>query len=87
MVRKKILNYFPPSLSFKMAAILQHYQKVVSRDNKTMCAQQLIAVGSNWCQELESVVRNHMVKPCIVISMPEEAAIYGGVQQVSHMSR
>lgn len=48
-----------------------------------MRVQQLVAVGSRWCQELESVVRNHMVNPCIIITVPEEAALYGAVQQVS----
>lgn len=70
-----------------MTAILQHYQKVVSREERTVCAQQLIAVGSHWCQELTTVVRNHMVNPCIIITVPEEAALYGGVQQVSEGSR
>ncbi|GAA6080832.1 putative ATP-dependent RNA helicase TDRD12 isoform X1, partial [Tachysurus ichikawai] len=65
----------------QMTAILQHYQKVVSREERTVCAQQLIAVGSHWCQELTTVVRNHMVNPCIIITVPEEAALYGGVQQ------
>lgn len=48
-----------------------------------MCVQQLVAVGSHWCRELETVVWNHMVNPCIIITVPEEAALYGGVQQVS----
>ncbi|KAK3526224.1 hypothetical protein QTP70_017778, partial [Hemibagrus guttatus] len=65
----------------QMTAILQHYQKVVSREERTMCAQQLIAVGSHWCQELTTVIQNHMVNPCIIITVPEEAALYSGVQQ------
>ncbi|MCJ8736009.1 hypothetical protein PDJAM_G00254050 [Pangasius djambal] len=65
----------------QMTTILQHYQKVVSRVERTMCVQQLVAVGSHWCRELETVVRNHMINPCIIITVPEEAALYGGVQQ------
>ncbi|XP_034163027.2 putative ATP-dependent RNA helicase TDRD12 isoform X1 [Pangasianodon hypophthalmus] len=65
----------------QMTAILQHYQKVVSRAERTMCVQQIVAVDSRWCRELETVVRNHMVNPCIIITVPEEAALYGGVQQ------
>ncbi|TSK13375.1 AFG3-like protein 1 [Bagarius yarrelli] len=65
----------------QMTVILKHYQKVVSREERTMCAQQLIAVGSHWCQELADVVQNHMVNPCIIITVPEEAALYGGVEQ------
>lgn len=79
----KILNSLPPYLSLKMTAILQHYQKVVSREDRPMCVRQLVAVGSRWCRELEPVVRNHMINPCIIFTVPEEAALYGGVQQVS----
>ncbi|XP_053341877.1 putative ATP-dependent RNA helicase TDRD12 [Clarias gariepinus] len=64
----------------QMIIILQHYQKVVSRPER-MCVQQLVAVGSRWCRELETVVQNYMFNPCIIITVPEEAALYGGVQQ------
>lgn len=67
-----------------MTAILQHYQKVVSREDRATCVRQLVAVDSHWCRELETVVRNYMVNPCIIITVPEEAALYGGVQQVSY---
>ncbi|XP_053496879.1 putative ATP-dependent RNA helicase TDRD12 [Ictalurus furcatus] len=70
----------------QMTAILQHYQKVVSREDRPMCVRQLVAVGSRWCRELEPVVRNHMINPCIIITVPEEAALYGGVQQTILMS-
>ncbi|XP_017340230.2 putative ATP-dependent RNA helicase TDRD12 [Ictalurus punctatus] len=70
----------------QMTAILQHYQKVVSREDRPMCVRQLVAVGSRWCRELEPVVRNHMINPCIIFTVPEEAALYGGVQQTILMS-
>lgn len=66
-----------------MTAILHHYQKVVSKEERSMCVQQIVAVGSHWCKELVTLVQNHMVNPCIIITVPEEAALYGAVQQVS----
>ncbi|KAI5627099.1 putative ATP-dependent RNA helicase TDRD12 [Silurus asotus] len=65
----------------QMNAILQHYQKVVSREERTACVQQIVVVSRQWCRELETVIRNHMFNPCIIITVPEEAALYGGVQQ------
>ncbi|KAF7702010.1 hypothetical protein HF521_001293 [Silurus meridionalis] len=65
----------------QMNAILQHYQKVVSREERTACVQQLVVVSRQWCGELETVIRNHMFNPCIIITVPEEAALYGAVQQ------
>lgn len=82
-ILRKNHEFFSLSLYFKMTAILQHYKKVVSREERTVCVQQIVAVGRHWCRELEMVARNHMVHPCIIITLPEEAALYGGVQQVS----
>ncbi|XP_062857583.1 putative ATP-dependent RNA helicase TDRD12 [Trichomycterus rosablanca] len=65
----------------QMSVILQHYQKVVCKEERTTCARQIVAVGTKWCQELEGVVRDHMVNPSIIISVTEEAALYGRVQQ------
>lgn len=79
--------FFFTSVYLKMTAILEHYKKVVSREERAMYVQQIVAVGSHWCRELETVVWNHMVNPCIIITVPEEAALYGGVQQVSDGSQ
>lgn len=69
-----------------MVAILQHFQKVTSTEEKASCPQQLIAVAKRWTSHMESLLTNHMPYPCIVMTVPEEAALYGNVQQVSHYS-
>ncbi|AWP07948.1 putative ATP-dependent RNA helicase TDRD12 [Scophthalmus maximus] len=70
----------------QMAAILQHFQKVTSTEEKASCPQQLIAVAKRWTSHMESLLTNHMPYPCIVMTVPEEAALYGNVQQVILMT-
>ncbi|KAI4902699.1 hypothetical protein NFI96_028973 [Prochilodus magdalenae] len=65
----------------QMAAILKHFQKVVSREERAMCPRQIIAVSNNWNQEVEGMVREYMVSPCVIVTVPEEAAVYGHVHQ------
>lgn len=67
-----------------MATILQHFQKVTSREEKASCPKQLVAVAKRWTGHMEGLLTNHMPSPCIVMTVPEEAAVYGDVQQVSH---
>uniref|UniRef100_A0A8D2ZMX9 RNA helicase n=1 Tax=Scophthalmus maximus TaxID=52904 RepID=A0A8D2ZMX9_SCOMX len=70
----------------QMVAILQHFQKVTSTEEKASCPQQLIAVAKRWTSHMESLLTNHMPYPCIVMTVPEEAALYGNVQQVILMT-
>lgn len=65
-----------------MATILQHYQKVTSSEGKASCPQQLVAVAKQWSTHMVDLVTTYMPYPCVVISNPEDAALYGNVQQV-----
>ncbi|XP_039989883.1 putative ATP-dependent RNA helicase TDRD12 isoform X2 [Xiphias gladius] len=70
----------------QMATILQHFQKVTSSEEKASCPQQLVAVAKRWTSHMEALLTNHMPYPCIVMTIPEEAALYGNVQQVILMT-
>ncbi|XP_032378783.1 putative ATP-dependent RNA helicase TDRD12 [Etheostoma spectabile] len=65
----------------QMATILQHFQKVTTSEEKASCPQQLVAVAKRWNSHMEGLLANHMPYPCIVMTVPEEAALYGNVQQ------
>lgn len=60
-----------------MAAILEHFQKETAS-----CSRQLVAVAKKWTGHMEGLVANYMPYPCIVVTVPEEAVLYGNVQQV-----
>ena len=66
-----------------MEAVLQHFQKVTSSEERASCPQQLVAVAKRWTGHMEGLLANHMPYPCVVVTVPEEAALYGNVQQVS----
>ncbi|KAM6926635.1 putative ATP-dependent RNA helicase TDRD12 [Lycodopsis pacificus] len=70
----------------QMATILQHFQKVTSSEENASCPQQLVAVAKRWTGPMEGLVANHMPYPCIVMTVPEEAALYGDVQQIVLMT-
>ncbi|XP_043979981.1 putative ATP-dependent RNA helicase TDRD12 isoform X3 [Gambusia affinis] len=70
----------------EMATILQHFQKVTSSEEKTSCPRQLVAVAKRWTSPMEDLISNHMPDPSIVITVPEEAALYGNIQQVILMT-
>lgn len=65
-----------------MVTILQHFQKVTTSEEKTYCPQQLVAVAKRWNSHMDRLLANHMPYPCIVVTVPEEVALYGNVQQV-----
>ncbi|KAI9547393.1 hypothetical protein NQZ68_016942 [Dissostichus eleginoides] len=69
-----------------MATILQQFQKVTSSEERTSCPQQLVAVAKRWTNHFEALLANHMPYPCIVVAIPEEAALYGNVQQIILMT-
>ncbi|XP_078139145.1 uncharacterized protein tdrd12 [Centroberyx gerrardi] len=66
----------------QMATILQHFRKVTSSEEKTSCPRQLVAVAKRWTNHMEGLLANHMSCPCVVMTVAEEAALYGNVQQV-----
>ncbi|XP_051975326.1 putative ATP-dependent RNA helicase TDRD12 [Xyrauchen texanus] len=65
----------------QMSVILKHFQKVVSGEERSSCPRQIIAVGSRWSAGMEGLVREHMIYPSIIITVMEEAALYGRVHQ------
>ncbi|XP_059190875.1 putative ATP-dependent RNA helicase TDRD12 [Centropristis striata] len=70
----------------QMETILQHFQKVTSSEEKAACPQQLVAVAKKWTSHMEGLLTNHMPYPCIVMTVLEEAALYGNVQQIILMT-
>ncbi|XP_035521694.1 putative ATP-dependent RNA helicase TDRD12 [Morone saxatilis] len=70
----------------QMLTILQHFQKVTSSEEMASCPQQLIAVAKRWTSDMDGLLANYMPYPSIVISVPEEAALYGNVQQIILMT-
>ncbi|KAM4734527.1 putative ATP-dependent RNA helicase TDRD12 [Anableps anableps] len=70
----------------QMATILQHFQKVTSSEEKASCPWQLVAVAKRWTSPMEDLISNHMPSPSVVITVPEEAALYGNIQQVILMT-
>uniref|UniRef100_A0A3Q3A4F7 RNA helicase n=1 Tax=Kryptolebias marmoratus TaxID=37003 RepID=A0A3Q3A4F7_KRYMA len=75
----------PVTLSFQMDTILQHFQKVTCSE-ETFCPKQLVVVAKRWTNHMETLIGSHMPSPYIIISVPEEAALYGNVQQVILMT-
>ncbi|XP_047239557.1 putative ATP-dependent RNA helicase TDRD12 isoform X4 [Girardinichthys multiradiatus] len=70
----------------QMATILQHFQKVSASEEKTSCPRQLVAAAKKWTSPMEDLISCHMPNPSIVITVPEEAALYGNIQQVILMT-
>ncbi|XP_072241434.1 putative ATP-dependent RNA helicase TDRD12 [Leuresthes tenuis] len=68
----------------QMATILKHFQRVTSSEEK--CPKQLVALAKRWTSHMEDLITNHMPYPCVVITVPEEAALYGNVQQATLMT-
>ena len=66
-----------------MDTILHHFQKVTSSEKNTFCPQQVVALAERWTSQMEHLLVNHMPYPCIVMTIPEEVALYGDIQQVS----
>ncbi|XP_024858341.1 putative ATP-dependent RNA helicase TDRD12 isoform X2 [Kryptolebias marmoratus] len=69
----------------QMDTILQHFQKVTCSE-ETFCPKQLVVVAKRWTNHMETLIGSHMPSPYIIISVPEEAALYGNVQQVILMT-
>uniref|UniRef100_A0A3B3CSD5 RNA helicase n=1 Tax=Oryzias melastigma TaxID=30732 RepID=A0A3B3CSD5_ORYME len=70
----------------QMKTILQHFHKVVSTEEKTLYPQQLVCVAKRWSPQMEAMVTAYMPYPSIVITIPEEAGLYGNVQQIVLMT-
>ncbi|KAM9814317.1 putative ATP-dependent RNA helicase TDRD12 isoform 2-T3 [Syngnathus typhle] len=72
--------------SVQMEKILQHFQKISSRQEMSSCPQQLIAVAKRWTSHMEALIAEHMPFASVLIAAPEEAALYGNVQQLVLMT-
>ncbi|XP_070686471.1 putative ATP-dependent RNA helicase TDRD12 [Pempheris klunzingeri] len=70
----------------QMATILQHFQKVTSSEEKVSCPRQLVVVAKRWSSHMEGLLATHMPYPCVVMTVPEEAALYGDVRQTILMT-
>ncbi|KAM4826007.1 putative ATP-dependent RNA helicase TDRD12 isoform 2-T2 [Thomomys bottae] len=66
-------------------AILDNFKKNVEVDERESAPHQVIAVGVHWSRHVEHLVQEFLNDPYIVITAPEEAALYGSVQQVVHL--
>uniref|UniRef100_A0A8B9LU40 RNA helicase n=1 Tax=Astyanax mexicanus TaxID=7994 RepID=A0A8B9LU40_ASTMX len=64
----------------QVSTILKHFREV-AREKSLECSQQIVAVSNQWSRELDGLITEHMVSPCVVVTVPEEAAVYGGVLQ------
>ncbi|XP_041854069.1 putative ATP-dependent RNA helicase TDRD12 isoform X2 [Melanotaenia boesemani] len=70
----------------QMATILMHFQKVASNEEKALYPKQVVAATKRWSSHMEDLITSHMPYPCIVMTVPEEAAFYGNVQQTILMT-
>ncbi|XP_004086289.2 putative ATP-dependent RNA helicase TDRD12 isoform X1 [Oryzias latipes] len=70
----------------QMTTILQHFHKVTTGEEKALFPQQLVCVAKRWSPHMEAMVAAYMPYPSIVITIPEEAGLYGNVQQLILMT-
>lgn len=64
-----------------MFTVLDCYKKVTAQAQGNL-PHQIIAVGTRWHKHLTPLIKEFMNDPHIVITVIEEAAIFGNVQQV-----
>ncbi|MGH0116283.1 UNVERIFIED_CONTAM: hypothetical protein FKN15_003463 [Acipenser sinensis] len=67
--------------SEQMSAILEHFKKAATSEERVSLPQQIIAVGNRWNKQIRDLVREYMSDPCVVITIMEEATLYGSVHQ------
>lgn len=65
-----------------MFAILDNFKKNIEVEERESAPHQIVAVGVHWSKHIEHLVKEFMSDPYVVITAMEEAALYGGVQQV-----
>ncbi|XP_036391490.1 putative ATP-dependent RNA helicase TDRD12 [Megalops cyprinoides] len=66
----------------EVSAVLQHFHKVAASEERGVHTKQIIAVAKRWSKQVEALVKEHMIDPCIIITVMEEAALYGSVHQM-----
>ncbi|NXH41929.1 DDX17 helicase, partial [Dicaeum eximium] len=67
--------------SEQVFTILDCYKKATAQEQGTL-PHQIIAVGTQWNKHITPLIKEFMNDPHIVITVIEEAAIFGNVQQV-----
>ncbi|NXQ26863.1 DDX17 helicase, partial [Alaudala cheleensis] len=67
--------------SEQVFAILNCYKKATAKAQGSL-SHQIIAVGTRWNKHITPLIKEFMNDPYIVITVIEEAAIFGNVQQV-----
>lgn len=65
-----------------MFAILDNLKKNIDVEERESAPHQIVAVGVHWSRHIEQLVKEFMNDPYVVVTAMEEAALYGGVQQV-----
>ncbi|OWK58134.1 putative ATP-dependent RNA helicase TDRD12 [Lonchura striata] len=65
----------------QMCTILTCYKKATAQAQGNL-PHQIIAVGTQWNKHITPLIKEFMTDPYIVITVIEEAAIFGNVQQV-----
>ncbi|ELK31371.1 Tudor domain-containing protein 12 [Myotis davidii] len=66
----------------KMFAILDNFKKNIEVEERESAPHQIVAVGVHWNRHIQHLIKEFMNDPYIVITAMEEAALYGGVQQI-----
>lgn len=69
-----------------MFTILDCYKKATAQAQANP-PRQIIAVGTQWNKHITPLIKEFMNDPYIVITVIEEAAIFGNVQQVKLWER
>ncbi|XP_059523029.1 putative ATP-dependent RNA helicase TDRD12 [Myotis daubentonii] len=69
----------------QMFAILDNFKKNIEVEERESAPHQIVAVGVHWNRHIQHLIKEFMNDPYIVITAMEEAALYGGVQQVVHL--
>lgn len=69
-----------------MFTILDCYKKATTQAQANP-PRQIIAVGTQWNKHITPLIKEFMNDPYIVITVIEEAAIFGNVQQVKLWER
>ncbi|XP_062923054.1 putative ATP-dependent RNA helicase TDRD12 isoform X2 [Mobula hypostoma] len=66
----------------EMSTILQNFKEATKIPERWSTPQQLIAVGKHWTKEMEILIKENRSDPYVVITVMEEAALYGKVHQI-----
>ncbi|KAL2093046.1 hypothetical protein ACEWY4_010358 [Coilia grayii] len=69
----------------EMEEVLKHFRNVVASSPGSQTPQQLVAVGSSWNVCMEGLVTDYMRDATVIITVAQEAALYGGVHQMIHL--